>query len=131
MRLSAIFAFAVIYCTNVEASNLRRFLEASDSGSSDFLDEEPDFSDLQEIATSTDGSSVLDNDGEPSNSGFVDASEDGSTFRLLEETGSSVAILDESSSNSEDDVGSVYQPGTVKPASFDASSTFDRSGALW
>ncbi|KAG1702163.1 hypothetical protein DVH05_009954 [Phytophthora capsici] len=118
MKLFTIFAFAVIYCTSVKAANLRRFLEDIDSGSSDFSDSSAAGRSLEEFDASIDSSSV---DGELSSS----ASEDGSTFRLLEETESSGDSLDE------DNVDSSYHPGTVKPASFDASGSFDEPGVLW
>ncbi|KAK1942716.1 hypothetical protein P3T76_006215 [Phytophthora citrophthora] len=131
MKLSTIFAYAVIYCANVEAANLRRFLDDIDNGSNDFLGDSTDASAadrfLQEFDTSIDGSSV---NGDRPNSGLVDVSDDGSTFRLLKEK-AGVDSLEESISDSDDDADSVYQPGTVKPASFDASGSFDESGVLW
>ncbi|KAG6623901.1 Secreted RxLR effector peptide protein [Phytophthora cinnamomi] len=130
-----------------------RFLEdldASVDGSSSLVDQDSS----EDTSDNGSGGRFLAEDSSSGSAESIDSSEDGSGDRLLVEVESSVDgstlvdgqsssedITDNSTSNTkdsddseddgDDDVGSPYQPGTVKPAPTDDSGNFDTSNLSW
>ncbi|EEY67140.1 sporangia induced hypothetical protein [Phytophthora infestans T30-4] len=126
-------ATAGVIFSHVDAANLRhhesaRDLEASDSGSTELLLDEL-FGD-RFLTLSIDGS-TLDGSKDLDDEGLGDASLEASQ-ELDGGSDDDVTDSQDSEDGSEDNLGTPYQPGTIKPASIDSSSQgFDKDSLSW
>ncbi|KAG2782241.1 hypothetical protein PC129_g15823 [Phytophthora cactorum] len=189
-RLSAMFAFVAAAGATfnyVDASCLRQHvpgrdlttMDASESGSTEFLSDEPDAVGdrfLAEVEANIDGSSFPGGNEDSGEGGsvdrilaqdvtssegstdLVDQSQDGSGLHLHvevessvdgppalaslesskevdEESNDGVTASEDTEDDSEDGLGTPYQPGTIKPAPIDSSTSasqgFDKASLSW